>query len=546
MNPKSALPLALTAALAFAAGLGFSAIFPSGTPSKGSSSASLGTGGGPTSASTVSKRALPLALDDRRPQSTKELVAGFQDAINEPNYLRRLGRLWWLSDSLTPANAREVTEALLKSSRGMERDFLGAVIFNGWARVDAKAAIAYARKLPPGEQRDQATLGALAGWASNDFEAASHWVDALPSGELKRDAGRTLISTLAETDPDGALELALRKSRTTDGFGFAYSIFPALVRRDPEKAAERASNLPAGRFRTQALRVVANQWSQSDREAALAWIDTIPESGAKQETFSGVLQEWVRSDFDGSLAWLQKRPEGTARNRMIRNLSYIAASDNPENALRLVDLVTSNSGQDDMLQDIARVWSRNDPAAARQWAQSQTDGSVKKVVMNGVISGMSSEYPEQAAALVLQLPQDIQRDAVRNLASNWARQDPVSAANWAGALADGNSRQQAMGNVMSNWVRDDPSAALQWYSHVPASTERDAVVGNFVGSLVENDPKAAVQWAQSIQDQKQRLSRLANVAGNWMRNDSANARAWIANSELSPEAKKQLLSRPAN
>jgi hypothetical protein len=540
MNSQGLISLSAAAVLAFAAGFVITPAF-SGHRSSQDGSGTAGNSGDSSSGSSLrSGRALPFAFTNLRPQAEDDLVAGLIDAARDSNDFRRTGRIWWLCEGLTASNAQEVVVAALKGLNGSDRDYVTAALFGGWAKVDAKSALAYAQKLK-GEERQMAVFGAVEGWARTDFKAASQWVAQLPPGELKRNADRQLISSLAETDPERALSIALEKSTPETSYIYAYTIFPALVARNPEDAAKRAASLPLGRFRSQALEEVADTWASTDRDAALKWIDSLPDGPSKQQTYTSVLQDWVGSDFEGSLAWLEKQPPGSARNRLLDNLSYSAASDSPENALRLVDLVTSTSGQDEMLQEIARVWSRNSPDAAQQWADSQTDPGVKKAAWRGVIDGISNEAPEQAAALVAKVPESFRGDAASSVASAWSRQDPAAAAVWANTLTT--SRAEALGNVMSNWVNDDPKSALSWFSDVPSGKDRDSVVGQFVYTLSRSNPTLAVQWAQTIQDDKARASRLEGVANNWIRTDPASAKAWVANSDLAPDVKTRLLAR---
>ncbi|MGH8048494.1 MAG: hypothetical protein ACREKL_14730, partial [Chthoniobacterales bacterium] len=283
MNSKLLLPLAGTALVAFALGFVVSPAVRHESAA-GKSTAGAGSSGSRGSFGAGSDRA-PLAGMGAAPTSVKEIVAQFKDALADSSAGRRMGRLWWLSQQINAANAKEIVEQTLKDNSGIGQEYFAtAALFDTWGRVDPKAALAYAENLKKGAQRDQAIINSLRGWATQDFDAAKAWADAMPSGQLKRSAANSIIAALAESDPDRALDIALKQERTSDGFAYAYSVFPAMVRQDPEHAAERALNLPPGSFRTAAMRLVAQQWSQRDRDAAMKWMESLPDGAAKQQT----------------------------------------------------------------------------------------------------------------------------------------------------------------------------------------------------------------------------------------------------------------------
>lgn len=546
MASRSGFPIAiaLTAVVAFGGGLATSALLRSepgqeASASTSSTPASSSTGGPPQGST------LPLAQASL-PRTPQDLAAALQEAVADPSTGRRIGRIWWLSEAITPANARAIAEESVKARLDPQREtlLLSAVFFT-WGRTDAASAIAYAQNLGDTDRRKNALLSILSGWALKDFDAAVQWAEQSAPGNLRREARQRVILAMAESDPTRALDFVERRGVGNESFAYASWIFPELTRRDPSQAAARALDLPAGRFRQNAARAVAERWAESDHEAALRWAEQLPRGQLQRQTVSSVMQKLARTNFDAAYAWLQKQPDGSARNRLLQEITFEAAGASPENALKLVDLVPSTSAQDGLLQTVARRWAQTDTQAAREWAEAQTDSSVRRAAISGLVAGMTQDDPEIAAAYVTRLSEGERAGLVANVASNWASQNPAAAAQWAASLPDARSRTEAIGNVMSTWSREEPAQALKWFEAAAptAGTERDTLVTRFTGSLANADPGLAVQLARTIQDPKLRNNSLQNVAMNWLREDPVAATAWITSSELPESTRRQLLER---
>ena len=66
-------------------------------------------------------------------------------------------------------------------------------------------------------------------------------------------------------------------------------------------------------------------------------------------------------------AWVEKQPAGEQTNHLLDVASGVMAEEAPENALRMVDRISDPKLREQSLIHAWRIWSQNDPDAARSW-----------------------------------------------------------------------------------------------------------------------------------------------------------------------------------
>ena len=551
MNRESIFLASAAAAAGFAAGL---LLAPALLPRPGNSLPRSATASAAGAANTATAdRSLPFG-PNYIPRSTAELIAALEDACRETSPSHSEGRIYWLAAQITPANAKQVIEALAKSKPGY-----GATseLFASWARRDPAAALACAEAPPDQAMREAALAGALEGWAENNPTAAADWVEKFPSDSLESATGLEILESLARVDPARALRLA---ARSRDDFQSAQSLRPFLsefTKRDPRAAAELAATLPSGAFRSSVLTVVAQQWALADHEAALAWIATWPEGHPSRNYSEGFykrpadaameesLADWVAKDFEPALAWIQNHPDAVAGKVSIARLAEAAVQTSPTNAIRLAAIEPPGKARDDALQQIARAWAATDPGAALAWAESQADAKSQGNLVESILSAAANNDPRTAAALAAKLPQDQQRKALADVAVAMTFKNPAAAADWAGTFSDAGIRDGLLQTILHQWAQEDPVAAQQRLLAMPAGTDRDELAEQLCAMLDSDEPQLASRLIRSMQDPAKRAAWTEKLAEDWMRNDPAAGRAWIANSDLAADVKNRLLATPA-
>ena len=152
-----------------------------------------------------------------------------------------------------------------------------------WAELDPQAAIAYAQTH---SGRHGAKLGASparsAAGRNTIRAAATAWAQQLPAGPARDQAMQTIVSTLADKDPQAALTFLQNLPAGRNRQSLYWPIFSHWTMTDPVAAAERALQIPAGANRDTALQVVGSNWANQDPEAAFAWANTLPPGAGPQ------------------------------------------------------------------------------------------------------------------------------------------------------------------------------------------------------------------------------------------------------------------------
>jgi len=112
-----------------------------------------------------------------------------------------------------------------------------------WARHDGRAAMAWARALPAGEERDDVVKFTYRSWIRGEREGAMAWIRDQETDPAIEPAVRVFIVAVASDDPPGALEWIDRIA-------------------DPKR-------------REDTLAEIGRRWMRADPEAAGAWLEAV-------------------------------------------------------------------------------------------------------------------------------------------------------------------------------------------------------------------------------------------------------------------------------
>lgn len=202
-------------------------------------------------------------------------------------------------------------------------------------------------------------------------------------------------------------------------------------------------------------------------------------------------------------------------------------------------------------------WAEFDPLGAL--AQTDTMGRGGFFVKPTVLQSWASNDPEGAAQFLKDNPRDFAMmgrgrgpGAAGTIATEWARQDPVAALEWAkglegnegsGAIAnvikqvatddpaaalaiandlEGSDKEEAYASIALEWGRDDWSAMESWANGLPADL-RDAALAQGVIGLAQVDPAGAADKVLSLPEGETRDDSIEEVVESWARKDAQAA-----------------------
>jgi hypothetical protein len=112
-----------------------------------------------------------------------------------------------------------------------------------------------------------------------------------------------------------------------------------------------------------------------------------------------------------------------------------------------------------------------------------------------------------------------------NVATRWARSQPLAAAQWAAELPSGPARTNAVASTVNTWANDDYTAARSWTMRLAAGAERDGALRTLLARSANNVLDSALIAAFSGEPARQQavLAALRPVAER----DAGEARALI-------------------
>lgn len=432
------------------------------------------------------------------------------------------------------ALARAAGEEFFKTSQ--------QALFTAWAAKDPAAAV---QALGPGlldaPKIPEPLFAALGQWFARDSSAAFAWLFAQPP----RDG-----------DPYNTL---------------LYGAFSRLGR-DPVTARTGASLLLAHPELTDqvgALRMLAGAWAIKDAQAALAWLETLPDSNQRNHLIDNCLMSPFGLQTEDFLAFALRLPESPDRDKKISDQINNWASRDPDAALAwLADhdspaLASVAAGVQGTL--LARL-AESDPAAALAKWQSLPVGLDQASAAGPLATAWAKTDPAAASvwltAQITSFPSAAQKsDAIRSFAGAWSQTDVASAARWmtdqlatlpATPDASGidQTRQGTYSHILARLASTDLPAVLKLAESV---TDPELQKTAYTSLLYETyrDPAESnasratrAELIATIPDERNRAPVLTGFLDSWLRQDFHAARAWIESHDaVSPELAARLLTQ---
>lgn len=417
--------------------------------------------------------------------------------------------------------------AALAALKGLPAEWgmggLSQFIYENWARMDPNAAAAAVVDLPPGYAKmmalsrvaqawtaqnpaegmawAQKQLGAGVSWyavsgmTESNPEIAATFLDQLYNGNGRDNLTAGVARNMAYTDPVAALEW-LNKNAT--GASYNKAMMELINNLGEDHAATLAPavlQMPAGEERSNAIANLALQWSMADREAALAWAQSLPaaDNATRYAALEGVVSVWSDND--------------------------------PAAAVNFVNTqLAGDPNQAKLLQDTLNTWAVYDPQGALTWAQNLTDPAASAEALSKVIKGVTAANPQLGVQYAESLPAGEARDqAVANAAVIWSANNPTGAAALLNEIPAGDTRNSTAEQIATRWAKNDPGTASQWINSLPAGAARDSAVEGMITVVGKSDPASVFNWAASMDNETARLSQLRTTVQQWATTDATAA-----------------------
>ncbi|MCI0538927.1 MAG: sigma-70 family RNA polymerase sigma factor [Verrucomicrobiales bacterium] len=414
------------------------------------------------------------------------------------------------------AAARSAAEAIT----GAHREEALAGIAKAWAKSDLDGAIAWAKALPDGVDRNEIIRAALLGKSAVDPVAALDRVGLIPpggkQGQFASSIGARVLETAARTDFDATVNwIAAHPGR----FG--------------NDDLQGISSIVTDRLNADAVGFLTRHAADGSLPALLPAVGhAILNEASGQRT----------AVWD----WLKTQPDDDSSKVLKQRVLSSAGNQDPKLALRLVEDVPTTPEGDKQVQNLAFSLFKSGELFHRyDQLYQQAPERLRQPLVESAFSLLRADNiddPQRWIARLSQLPEASRARGAESIARAWAVQAPEDATGWAASLTTGEIRTGAMAAITSTWASKDVHSAAALVASMSAGAERDRSAQSLVFAIAEQFPREAWDWALSIGDSSGRNLAASHAAKIMAVRDPATARQWIEAGPFTPEIKATLQS----
>ena len=295
-----------------------------------------------------------------------------------------------------------------------------------------------------------------------EIESLFDWVGTVATGSTYDQKVSGVVRSMAESDPDRAMEFMLQMRPGNARMSALGSIASKMAERDPMAALAFAQGLEYEDERKRALSSMSWQLTRQGGEAARAMVGGDADPMLQRQVAGQMVAEWTKYDRPAALAWVESLADDQARNNSVgKILNHWIQSESGA----AIDYMVNDLPEDRLnsnLNSAFSQWARQDPeAAVAGLAQLPESETLKQAdIYNRVAQAYVQHDPMAASEWIATLDEGPERDAtVKTLVSNISKTDPEAGFIWSATIADGNARKNSLKQTVQKWVKDDPDAA---------------------------------------------------------------------------------------
>lgn len=209
-----------------------------------------------------------------------------------------------------------------------------------------------------------------------------------------------------------------------------------------------------------------------------------PTTAAKLTT---TLIHWAAQDPTACRTWILAQSE-SFKTQHIPDIAGSLIAEHPLDAFHLLNELPPSPLTDQMLRQTAMEIASQNPTAANDWANQQTDPATRDLLLSAVYCVLAENQPATAATNALKdIQATDQRDqVVVEILARWVQHDAPAAANFANHLTEPLITSAAT-TITSQWVAKDPNACANWLLTLPSSPARSGAFSTFVNYQIHHD-----------------------------------------------------------
>jgi hypothetical protein len=334
------------------------------------------------------------------------------------------------------------------------------------------------------------------------------------------------IAMLAKSDPEEALRWANQWLLNDARDNALVSVARETARLNSAQAIAVTASIQNQLRKMQAQAAIAEVWSETDIDAALAWVETLPTPTDRALAMNAALVTVAQTDPSLAASKLADAAHRMSRDYGDRRRADLAAAglteaDEANDSATFREMVEAGtispptSPDVELLADAGRVIAARlaalDPADAVAWVESLGNNFLELKSLTGLFAGWAKTAPEAALALYNQRFRQYP-EMLGTIFENWATAAPDRAASGAMTIPDPALRQVAIGSMIDHWTRTgEAEAAARFVEELPASDRTDSVHLALSGALAQTSPEAAWKQASMIADDATRYRAMKSA-----------------------------------
>lgn len=181
---------------------------------------------------------------------------------------------------------------------------------------------------------------------------------------------------------------------------------------------------------------------------------------------------WLQSDRKAALEWLQQLPDRQLAAELSGRLERMELTRDPRQALSVATTITNQEERHELVGTAVRRLSWEDPAMVAAW-MAQNPNDVPQTISYGALARRYLERDDAGAMLwIAGLGTGEARDeALSAAASFWVRKEIDFATTAMAVIGDAQKRQQCMFSLYCNLNRSNAAKADQWLAAQGLSAE---------------------------------------------------------------------------
>ncbi len=284
------------------------------------------------------------------------------------------------------------------------------LLFESFAAERPREAALLAQKIQDEGRRKFALAEAGKNWGESEPLAALAWLNQLPKKDYR------------------------------DAFDAVYC---RVASGNPSYAAQQLSTVTDPAVRNEAIHRAATEWARVDPAATFAWLEQFPNPEERLLAQKAALLAHAMSKPIEAFSKLQALPEGNSKREIARSLGTALADEDLETSLVWARDIKDPNMQSSVLEGIA--YQLDVAFADGEFnAQLKNIPSAQAADMIDVILPLTQRSFAEAAAAIPKLPPAKAEFLIERIAGQWSREDPVAARRWAESLPPGSGRDASL------------------------------------------------------------------------------------------------------